>query len=114
MSPAENATPKNFDDPKRLPFDLAEGECWGLFQRGDAYQVIPRVLLCGMPLDWQEKFCALLEEMQEVYDTGTCPTAYTVQLRNEHGMFVKDWMTDYRHMPVSALPYRQPVLQETA
>lgn len=92
-------------EEQTLPQDLAEGVCWGMFSRGDSYQVIPRVILCGMPMEWQEKFVALFEQIEEVFDTSNLPGTYTVQLRDETGRFIKDWMTRYRHMSVNQLPY---------
>ena len=68
------------------------------------YLVAPRTLLCGMPLTWQEKFVALLDEYNEAYDFADVPQAYTVQTRDKKGHFIKDSYADYRYP--KPLPYK--------
>lgn len=83
-----------------------DGPMWNWFELTySSYLVIPRALLCGMPLAWQEKMVALLNECREVYDTDQMRDRYTVKLRDERGRFVRDELANYRHP--QALPYRQ-------
>jgi hypothetical protein len=67
------------------------------------YLVLPRSLMEGMPLDWQEKFTALLDEMRETFEP--VDDNYSVYLRDENGKFKKDIYANYRHPAV--LPYRK-------
>jgi hypothetical protein len=68
------------------------------------YLVIPRSLLQGMPVEWQERMVQLLEEMRETYDTSKLNENYTVKLRGDDGRFVSDPLSYYRYPP--PLPYR--------
>ncbi|NQD37442.1 hypothetical protein HPT27_10415 [Permianibacter sp. IMCC34836] len=72
-----------------------------------AYLVLPRVLLCGMPIAWQRTFVALLEQATETYDSDKINDNYTVLLRDENNRFVKDPYRHYRHFPRSELPFRE-------
>lgn len=78
---------------------------WDWFELTYAsYLVLPRALLCGMPVEWQERMVALLEEMRETYEPGACRDDYIVTLRQE-GVFIRDPWRDYRRPP--PLPYRK-------
>lgn len=84
------------------------GPVWNDFGLSySSYLVLPRVLLCGMPREWQEKFVALLDEARQTYDLTHYDTDYTVQLRNERGQFCHDSFTNYRHPMKIGLPYRR-------
>jgi hypothetical protein len=72
-----------------------------------SYLVVPRVLLCGMPTEWQRQFAALLDRSDEIYDCSQINDTYTVLLRGERNQFVKDPYRNYRHFPSNALPYRE-------
>lgn len=72
-----------------------------------AYLVLPRVLLCGMPVEWQRRFVRLLEQAEETYDSSKINDNYTVQLKDDNNRFVKDPYRNYRHFPKSDLPYRE-------
>lgn len=72
-----------------------------------AYVVLPRVLLCGMPVEWQRQFVALLEQARETYDSSKINDDYTVLLKDDNNRFVKDPYRHYRHFPKSELPYRE-------
>lgn len=71
--------------------------CWfGLTYSN--YLVLPRLVLDAMPLDWQNKFVALLAQMDDVMgcvDQGT--SKFLVRLRAENGRFVDDPLAQYRH-----------------
>lgn len=68
-----------------------------------AYLVMPRAVLEALPLDLQNRFIAAIDEARELLDTAKINDNYTVQLRNEHGRFVKDPLCNYRHPP--AIPF---------
>lgn len=80
-----------------------DGPMWNWFNLTySSYLVIPRSLLCGMPLDWQEQFAALLDEMRVIYDSSAIQDSYKVILRVGN-RFAADPLRDYRHPP--DLPY---------
>lgn len=83
-----------FEHPMRDWFELSYS----------SYLVVPRSLLCDMPIEWQRQMVSLLNEMRRVYDTDKIENRYTVKLRGEDGRFKKDPLADYRHPP--ELPYR--------
>ena len=63
------------------------------------FAVQPRVFLQSMPLEWQERFVALMEEAEAAgYMFPAKGTTYAVQLRHdETGRFVYDPNREYRH-----------------
>ena len=74
----------------------SDGPIWNAFGLGHAaYLVVPRRTLQSMPLEWQEKFVALMDEAQEQLPAEAFPE-YSVQ-RKERGRFVADPLRDYRH-----------------
>lgn len=84
-----------------------ESPCWNWFELSyAAYLVLPRVLMCGMPLEWQEKFVALLEEMQDTYDLPDGHRNYSVLCKDDKGKFKHDSFRNYRHYS-DPLPYKQ-------
>lgn len=81
-----------------------DGPMWDWFGLTySSYLVLPRTLLCGMPIEWQERMVALLHEMTETYDTDQIKDNYTITLRVD-GKFAKDPLSNYRHPPM--LPYK--------
>lgn len=58
-----------------------------------SYFTIPRLALQNMPLDWQRRFVALMDEAEA---TGLETPTYTVQMRDARGRFVADPWRDYR------------------
>ncbi|MGE8211389.1 MAG: hypothetical protein ACN6RH_17980 [Stenotrophomonas rhizophila] len=79
------------------------GPIWNAFGLGRAaYLVVPRRTLQSMPLDWQQKFVALMDEAQAALSATAFPE-YSVQ-RKEAGRFVTDPLRDYRHTgPIKAV-----------
>ena len=59
------------------------------------YLTLPRSVLQSMPDEWQAKFVALLEELQDAYRHLDFPSSYTVACRDEQGRFVKDPVPHY-------------------
>lgn len=70
-----------------------------------SYLVVPRTLLCGMPVEWQERMVALLNELNETYDYSKIKSDYSVLTRGTKGRIVYDELRNYRHP--SPLPYRE-------
>lgn len=58
-----------------------------------AYFVMPRLALQAMPLEWQERFVALMDEADEM---GLETPEYSVNRRDEKGRFIKDPWVNYR------------------
>lgn len=79
------------------------GPVWNAFGlTRSAYLVVPRRTLQSMPLEWQQRFVALMDEAQEQLPADAFPE-YSVQ-RKEAGRFVADPLRDYRHTgPIKAV-----------
>lgn len=87
-----------------------DGPIWKAFGLGRAaYLVVPRRTLQSMPLDWQERFVALMDEAQEQLPADAFPE-YSVQ-RKEGGRFFADPLRDYRH--TGPIAPNQPVTLST-
>lgn len=59
------------------------------------YLVLHRTLLQSMPDEWQERFCALLEELGEAFYHVDKPDIFQVQAKDIRGRFVKDPVPHY-------------------
>ena len=63
------------------------------------YLTIPRSVLQSMPFEWQSKFVALLEELDETIDWRPKKGTYWVQLRRHDGKYLplkeNDPLMDY-------------------
>ncbi len=78
-----NADGEYVDDPAHEFFGLTYS----------AYFVMPRLALTAMPLEWQQRFVALMEEAN---DMGLETPEYSVHRRDERGRFFKDPWANYR------------------
>jgi len=58
---------------------------------------MPRAVLEAMPIEWQHRFIAIVEELNNTLDWGGGP--YSVRLRDKNGRFIKDPLRDYRWPP---------------
>lgn len=75
-----------------------EGPVWNYFCLSySAYLVLPRVSLCSMPIYWQRRFVALMQEAERVLPPEAQGGTYCVTKREDGGKFVKDPLGDYRH-----------------
>ena len=75
----------------------SDGPAWHWFSLGrTAYLVLSRRALCSMPLTWQEKFVALMEEAEAALPDAATDATYWVR-RREGNLFVHDPDADYRH-----------------
>lgn len=70
-----------------------------------SYFVMPRAVLEAMPIEWQYRFTALVNELNAMLDWGDGD--YTVQLRDADGRFVRDPLKDYRRPPRIARKVRE-------
>ena len=59
------------------------------------YLTIPRSVLQSMDEDWQEKFAALLDELDETMDWRPSEGRYWVQLKDARGRYAADPLQDY-------------------
>jgi hypothetical protein len=60
------------------------------------YLTVPRSVLEAMPLEWQHKFTALLNELDETIDWRPASGRYWVKLKDGNGRYVKDRFMEYR------------------
>ena len=60
------------------------------------YLVLPRTVLQSMPVDWQDKFIKLVEEIPEVIaEHFEPPGGYRVMALNENKKFISDEFSNY-------------------
>jgi hypothetical protein len=59
------------------------------------YLTIPRSVLQSMNQEWQEKFVALLNELDATIDWRPSEGRYWVQLKDAKGKYVADPLQDY-------------------
>lgn len=73
-------------------------DSWDYFGLSRAsWLVLPRVALQSMPLEWQEKFFALVREMEETIEY---PEGYSGEFSvtmTREGKFAKGCLPPYRH-----------------
>lgn len=81
------------------------GPVWDAFGLTRAnYYVVPRRALQSMPLEWQERFVTLVNEMHATLPSDALDGDYAVNIR-VGGKFGKDPMADYRHTgPIAPAP----------
>lgn len=81
-------------EPVERPY--YHGPVWDAFGlTRAAYLVVPRRTLQSMPLDWQQRFVALMDESHAHLPAEAFPE-YTVR-RLDNGKFIADPLRDYRH-----------------
>lgn len=85
-----------FKRPLRSPTDT---KLWGWFGLTYAsYLVLPRSIICDMPLEWQDKFGELLEELDNTFKCAPLDGhKYFVYTRDTKGRFIEDQLKYYRH-----------------
>lgn len=59
------------------------------------YLTIPRSVLQSMPLEWQERFAACLDELDDTIDWRPPEGRYYVKLKDGQGRYVADPLADY-------------------
>jgi hypothetical protein len=62
-----------------------------------SFCVLPRVLMCAMPDEWQKRMAILLEEYEEAYPNH--PDSDCLVMRRKGQRFTKwpEWLCNYRH-----------------
>lgn len=60
-----------------------------------SYLVLRRSVMQSAPLEWQQRFCALMEDLEEMFDGEYLDGKFTVQMRDEKGRFIADDYADY-------------------
>lgn len=81
-------------EPPVLPHEEPMHEWFGLSY--SSYLVLQRSVIQAMPVEWQHRMVALLEEVEARFDTSHCPPRFSVHARDERGRFVLDPFRDYR------------------
>ena len=72
------------------------GPIHGWFELSYAqYLTIPRSVLQSMPAEWQHRFAACLEQLDEAVDWRPDEGRYWVRLKDKDGRFVRDPLMDY-------------------
>ena len=62
------------------PHDRTSGPVHEWFELTySSYQVLPRVLMQSMPIEWQQRMVACLEEMQQAFEHIEHPEGYKVE-----------------------------------
>ena len=73
------------------------------------YLVLHRSLLQEMPVAWQRKMVALLNEFWDEFDSEKVPHSFTVNRRDERGRFLADPLSQYRHPDLALIGrFRKP------
>ncbi len=90
MRPLESAVRSELgEEPIHLWFGLSYS----------SYLVLPRSILQAMPIEWQRRMVACLEEIREIIDCNAMtdmPDAYRVTGLGRGGRFVTDPYREYR------------------
>lgn len=75
----------------------SDGPVWAWFGLTySSYCVLPRRALCSMPIDWQHRFVALMNEAHDLLPPEAHADEYFVRAR-ERGKFVSDPNVPYKH-----------------
>ncbi len=74
------------------------------------FLTVPRLVMESMPVEWQYKMTALLEEMDATFDWRPTEGRYWVRLRDSCGRFSPAPLNDYRRGSIEHL--RKPAQTE--
>lgn len=75
-----------------------EGKSWEWFSLSYAsWLTIPRIVLQSMPVEWQEKFFSLLDEIENTIEVPEYAKKSTTVSLKENGKFIKSNIPSYRH-----------------
>lgn len=72
------------------------------------YLTVPRLIMESMPLEWQEKMVALLDEMDATFGWRPKEGRYWVKLRDDNGRFSPAPLEDYRRGSCEHLRIKLP------
>jgi len=67
------------------------------------FLTVPRLVMESMPLEWQEKMAALLQEMDNTFDWRPKEGRYWVRLKDARGHFCEAPLEDYRRGSIEHL-----------
>jgi hypothetical protein len=85
----------------RITLDVIDNSCQPIsswFELSYAqFLTVPRLVMESMPLGWQRKMAALLQEMDDTFDWRPKGGRYWVRLRDAPGRFTDAPLNDYRH-----------------
>ncbi|MBA0283831.1 hypothetical protein [Stenotrophomonas maltophilia] len=85
-------------EPGRPGSTYSDGPAWHAFGLSRAaYLVLPRRTLQSMPLDWQARFVALIQEARRTLPDEAFPQYQAIRLKD--GQYAADPNCRYRRMP---------------
>ena len=61
------------------------------------YMVLHRSIMEAMPVGWQDRWVALVDEFWDEFDDHVVPQEFEVHVRGEKGRFLSDPFAPYRH-----------------
>ena len=74
------------------------------------YLTVPRSVLQAMPEEWQHRFVACLDELDETFDWRPSIGRYWVQLKDAQGRYATDRFMEYRRPDLAYIESkRRPV-----
>ena len=60
------------------------------------YLTVPRSVIQEMPIEWQERFAACLDELDDAFDWYPKDGRYWVRLKDGGGRYARDPLMEYR------------------
>lgn len=85
-------------EPGRPGSTYSDGPAWHAFGLSRAaYHVVPRRTLQSMPVEWQARFVALMEEARQVLPDEAFPEYQVIRLKD--GKYANDPNCRYRRTP---------------
>jgi hypothetical protein len=61
------------------------------------YLTVPRSIMEAMPLEWQDRMVACLQELDATFDWRPEEGRYWVELRTANERYARDPLREYRH-----------------
>lgn len=71
-----------------------------------SYLVVQRSLMEAMPLEWQRRMVAMMDELWETFDPDRVQTSFRVTAL-DGTRFTKDPLREYRHVSLADLPWKK-------
>lgn len=68
-----------------------------------SYLVLQRSLMQAMPVEWQERIVACLNELRDATEGLKVNDNFTILLRDDRGHFARDPYCNYRHPKVTRI-----------
>lgn len=97
MSETDSNEPLSLESPVSDWFELSYAQ----------FLTVPRLVMESMPLEWQRKMAALLQEMDDTFDWRPTEGRYWVRLRDANGRFTDAPLDDYRRGNIEHLRYEK-------